>query len=74
MYLFSGLHLAVLLQDTDVFLQFEIVLLKLSDFLDELADVFEVSQSRAERAGLSLVHLTKRRKKSTLKIDQINSD
>lgn len=62
-YFFSFYHLAVLLQDTDLFLQFEIVLLKLSNFLNKLTDVFQVAQSWAQWVGLMLVHLTHRKEK-----------
>lgn len=60
-HLFVLSHLSILLQTTDLLLQPEVVLLELTNLLDELADVLQVAQSRAQWVGAGLVDLRKQR-------------
>lgn len=56
-YLFYLAHLLLFLQAAHLLLETQIVLLQLPNLLNQLANVFQVSQTRSQGFAVTLVHL-----------------
>lgn len=56
-YLFYLAHLLCFLQAAHLLLKTQVVLLQLPNLLNQLANVFQVSQTRSQGFAVTLVHL-----------------